>query len=267
MKPKIVFFVGPPKTATSSLYETFKRIEGVKVQGGKENYDYQKKNFQNKLLKRSNKAIKPIIFFDHDILINKHLFNYQKFFENNKILVVLCLRDPFERSVSAVGQIIKTGDLNLKHIKKNSEIVFQKFPKVYINSNLISLTEGIFDTSINFRVLLFDDFKSDPKKCINKILKIIGIKNIKEYESIIKINASKKYSYPKIVKLIRKYLRPLLVNLNSGKIWTLFKNFGRDIIPQENFTDYEMNIIKQSIDTSKLEKYDVVKKKFKNFIL
>lgn len=56
MIPKIVFFGGPPKTATTSLYEAFKTIEDVKVQDGKENYDYQKKNFQNNLLK---KQVKP----------------------------------------------------------------------------------------------------------------------------------------------------------------------------------------------------------------
>lgn len=267
MNPKIVFFVGPPKTATTWLYQTFKTIEDLEIQGGKENYDYQKKNFQNNLIKKVSKATRPIVFFDHDILINKHLFNYQKFFENKKILVVLCLRDPFERSVSAVGQIIKTGDLDLKDIKNNSELIFQKFPKVYMNSNLIKLTEGIFDTSINFKVLLFSDFKRDPINCVNKILSLMGIKNIKKNISNNKVNSSKKYAYPKIVKFTRKYLRPLLVNLKSGKIWTLFKHFGEYIIPHENFTDYEMNIIKQSIDTSKLENYDDVKKKFKNFIL
>ena len=267
MIPKIVFFAGPPKTATTWFYETLKTIKDLEVQGGKENYDYQNRKFQKKLLEKANKANKPMLFFDHNILINKQLFKHQKFFENNKFLVVLCLRDPFERSVSAVGQIIKTGDLDLKDIKNNSELIFQKFPKVYMNSNLIKLTEGIFDTSINFRVLLFNDFKKDPINSVNKILSIIGLESIKKSNSILKINTSKKYGYPKIVKFIRKYLRPLLVNLQSGKIWTLFKNFGAHIIPHENYKDYEMNIIKKSIDTSKLEKYNDVKKKFKNFIL
>ena len=267
MIPKIVFFAGPPKTATSWFYETLKNIKDVEVQGGKENYDYQKRKFQKNLLEKVNKVTKPMFFFDHDILINKQLFKHQKFFENNKILVILCLREPFERSVSAVGQIIKTGDLDLDHLKKNSELIFQKFPKVYINSNLIGLTEGIFAANINFKVILFNDFKKDPINCINKILSIIGVKNIKKNNSTKKINTSKKYTYPKIVKFIRKYIRPLLINLKSGEMWTLFKNFGSKVILQENFTDYEMNIIKQSIDVSKLEKYNDVKKKFRDFIL
>lgn len=165
--------------------------------------------------------------------------------ENPKILILL--RNPVERAYSSYWLLVSQKrekesfenalKLEEDRIKQNYEFIWH-YKSVGLYYNQVKYYLETFKDN-NVKIILFDDFKKNPKRILNDILKFLGLNSDYKINFKSKYNASgsvkNKFIYNVIKKnnIFKKFIKSLLSRRMSRKL-------GRSVM-NKNYQKPEMN--------------------------
>ena len=238
---RLIFFPGPPKTATTWFYDLFKQHPEIHVVGGKESYSYKKN-----LLLTKNIQKKIIAVFDHNLLID----NYSQAINQNNGEAIIVIRDPYERALSAIKYSYRTGIINKKKLAniKDIEDIWEKF---YERGNYYQLTKNLIKNKTKILFIKFENLH-DEKNLTKKLSNYLSISN--NFKLPKTKNEGGYHKFSLIIKLAKNLLRPLLINFNDGLLWTSIKKFFNLHLPKREFSPEEIKLLESKININKCYK-------------
>ena len=253
---KIVFFPGPDKTATTWFYRQFSHHPDIHVLGGKEDLRYLKKND----IKKINKKI--IAIFDHEAPF-RGLLVEEKIKALSPIAFIL-LRDPIQRSISALKNDLRMGVISASEIKT----ILKRKNKYLERSNYDLYINFAKKTCRNIKLFQIEDLQNKEDLFIKKICQYLDI-DPRYFEKNLIINNSREPRNIYLNSLIKSFIKPIFYILGLGKKWHFlyhskisFLFFPKNGNKTEDLIDYF-----RKDDLSNLSKnYQAIKQKYKNFM-
>ena len=237
-------FVGPSKTASTWIYHTLIEHPEIEIPKAKDTYYFTTEFWRGErwfhsLFKGEKKFLGEIC---HDYLIDQNALNKIKSY-NDKIKIIVCVRDPLARSLSSY-RFIKSNGLILP--KDNVEKILKSYPQIKEESLYFKYIELLVEKFNLNQIYLcnYDTLKDNPQEFINGVTNFLQCSPMYLTDAQKKpVNLSRQYRIWIVSRLgklcanlIRKAGYPNIVGvLKMNKVISsvFFKNF-------KNTNDFEI---------------------------